>query len=131
MNEWVTRSNGSVVAVSIQYRLGLLGFLASTNGAVNGTLTPNVGLLDQRFALEWVRDNIAAFGGDPGRVTISVSAPQPLVDIIILTLQPLCRVRAREADPSSITSSPTAASRTRLSTLPFVLPTLRSNFPLA
>lgn len=51
-----------VIVVGIQYRLGLLGFLHVDHG--------NVGLLDQIAALRWVRDNIAAFGGDPGNVTI-------------------------------------------------------------
>jgi para-nitrobenzyl esterase len=55
-----------VVLVSIAYRLGAFGYLApDAPGA-----TANAGLLDQIAALEWVRDNIAAFGGDPGRVTI-------------------------------------------------------------
>jgi para-nitrobenzyl esterase len=53
-----------VVLVSINYRLGVYGF-ALVPGA-----PPNRGLLDQIAALEWVRDNIAAFGGDPGNVTI-------------------------------------------------------------
>lgn len=55
-----------VVLVSIAYRLGAFGYLApDAPGA-----TANAGLLDQIAALEWVRDNIAAFGGDPDRVTI-------------------------------------------------------------
>jgi len=66
-----TAGNGDVIVVNINYRLGALGFLsgvkdAKTGEAVNG----NFGILDQIAALEWVRDNIAAFGGDPDKVTI-------------------------------------------------------------
>ncbi|MET7770656.1 carboxylesterase family protein [Nocardia sp. NPDC005366] len=53
-----------VVLVAINYRLGAEGFLFLDDGVAN------VGLLDQISALEWVRDNIAAFGGDPGNVTV-------------------------------------------------------------
>ena len=52
MNDWIPQSNGSLVAVSIQYRLGLLGFLASAEISNNGDL--NAGLLDQRAALNWI-----------------------------------------------------------------------------
>ena len=54
------------VVVTINYRLGALGFLVIDDPSC----TANVGLLDQVAALEWVRDNIGAFGGDPGNVTI-------------------------------------------------------------
>jgi len=53
-----------VVCVTINYRLGCEGFLLLDDAA------PNRGLLDQIAALEWVQENIAAFGGDPGQVTI-------------------------------------------------------------
>ncbi len=53
-----------IVLVSVQYRLGAAGF-AVLDGA-----PANRGLLDQVFALQWVRDNVAAFGGDPGAVTL-------------------------------------------------------------
>lgn len=59
-----TFARDGVVAVSVNYRLGVDGF-ARLSGAPD-----NRGLLDQIAALEWVRDNIAAFGGDPTRVTI-------------------------------------------------------------
>jgi para-nitrobenzyl esterase len=59
-----------VVVVTTSYRLGPLGFFHHPALAGEGSPAANQGLLDQRRALEWVRDNIEAFGGDPGAVTI-------------------------------------------------------------
>ncbi len=67
---WLAK-RGNAVVVTINYRLGLLGFLnlyEVTGGRIPAT--GNEGLLDQIAALRWVKDNIAAFGGDPGNVTI-------------------------------------------------------------
>lgn len=64
----VREAGGQVVAVAIQYRLGLFGFLAGQEVRNNGAL--NAGLLDQRFALQWVQRHISKFGGDPKKVTI-------------------------------------------------------------
>lgn len=62
---------GDVVVVSLNHRLGALGYLdLSTLGGEPFATSANVGMLDIVAALEWVRDNVAAFGGDPGRVTI-------------------------------------------------------------
>ena len=60
-----------VVVVSVNYRVGALGFLdlREHGGDQIGAVT-NVGLRDQLLALEWVRDNVASFGGDPQRITI-------------------------------------------------------------
>ncbi len=61
------------VVVNMGYRLGVFGFFADEELQAEsqyGT-TGNYGLLDQIKALEWVRDNISAFGGDPGNVTLS------------------------------------------------------------
>ena len=63
-----------VIIVAPNYRLGPLGFLVHSALAAedpNHSVSGNYGLLDQRKALEWVRDNIAAFGGDPNNVTIA------------------------------------------------------------
>src|SRR5262245_31230804 len=61
---------GDVVVVSINYRLGALGFLHLAELSGDYASSGNLGILDQIAALEWVRDNIAAFGGDPDNVTI-------------------------------------------------------------
>ncbi|MBE0609861.1 MAG: carboxylesterase/lipase family protein [Dehalococcoidia bacterium] len=61
---------GDVVVVTINYRLGALGYLWLGDHLPEAGLTANAGQLDQIAALEWVRDNIATFGGDPGNVTI-------------------------------------------------------------
>ena len=61
-----------VVAVTINYRLGALGFLAHPALASRpGGPSGNYGLMDQQAALRWVRDNIARFGGSPHNVTIA------------------------------------------------------------
>jgi len=62
---------GDVVVVSLNHRVGAVGFLnlASVGGAKYAA-SANVGMLDIVAALEWVRDNIANFGGDPGNVTV-------------------------------------------------------------
>jgi len=62
---------GDLVFVSVNHRLGPFGFLdLSQLGGAKYGLSGNVGQLDLVTALEWVRDNISAFGGDPGNVTI-------------------------------------------------------------
>jgi len=63
--------HGDVVVVSVNYRLGAFGFLHLDEiFGKEFSGSGNAGILDQVCALEWVRDNIAAFGGDPDHVTI-------------------------------------------------------------
>jgi para-nitrobenzyl esterase len=62
---------GDVVVVTVQYRLGVLGFLDFSDiGGEDFAGGGNAALLDVIQALEWVRDNVLAFGGDPGNVTV-------------------------------------------------------------
>ncbi|KDN49778.1 hypothetical protein RSAG8_01843, partial [Rhizoctonia solani AG-8 WAC10335] len=66
--DMIQASNNSFVAVIIQYRLGMFGFLPGSEVKKNGTL--NAGLLDMQFALKWTQQNINLFGGDPDQVTL-------------------------------------------------------------
>jgi len=63
-------SRGDIIVVTVNYRLGAMGFLAHPALGPPGAVG-NYGLADQQAALRWVRDNIAAFGGDPDKVTIA------------------------------------------------------------
>ncbi|XP_049623167.1 neuroligin-3 isoform X1 [Suncus etruscus] len=62
----VLASYGNVIVITLNYRVGVLGFLSTGDQAAKG----NYGLLDQIQALRWVSENIAFFGGDPHRITV-------------------------------------------------------------
>ena len=55
-----------VILVTVNYRLGILGFLSLGDDVITG----NMGLKDQSLAMNWVQDHISRFGGDPNQVTI-------------------------------------------------------------
>ena len=81
-----------VVVVSFNYRVGIFGFLAHPELAAesDASVSGNYGLLDQIAALQWVRENIEAYGGDPSRVvTAGVSAGSAA--IALLMTSPLAR----------------------------------------
>ncbi|XP_012939630.1 neuroligin-2 [Aplysia californica] len=81
-----------VIVVTINYRLDLFGFLSTADSVIPG----NFGMLDQVLAMEWVRDNIAAFGGDPNDVTLAgESAGASSVSLHLLS--PLSRGKFHKA----------------------------------
>ena len=105
-----------VIVVNMGYRLGVFGFYADDElikESPNGT-TGNYGLLDQIAALEWVRDNISSFGGDPGNITLSgESAGSACVSA--LCTSPLAKgLFKRVLMESSTVSSPQPAHSFRL-----------------
>eukprot|EP00058_Branchiostoma_floridae_P021065 XP_002606555.1 hypothetical protein BRAFLDRAFT_247407 [Branchiostoma floridae] len=63
--EWLA-AVGSVIVVTVNYRLSVFGFLSTGDRTAPG----NYGLMDQRAAIQWVKDNINNFGGDPDRITL-------------------------------------------------------------
>ncbi len=78
---------GGIVVVTIAYRLGVLGWVNFGEALGLPMIPSNLGLRDQIAALEWVRDNIAAFGGDPGRVTLGGQSAGSLAVSLLM----LCR----------------------------------------
>jgi para-nitrobenzyl esterase len=81
-----------IVVVAIEYRLGAFGFLATPQLTAESAhrSSGNYGLLDQIAALKWVRNNVAAFGGDPDNVTIGGQSAGAM-DIAQLMRSPLAR----------------------------------------
>lgn len=105
-----------ILVVNFAYRLGIFGFFADEEleaESPNGT-TGNYGLLDQIMALQWIRDNIESFGGDPDNVTIAgESAGSACVSA--LCTSPLARGLFRRAvGESSTVTSPKPAHSFRL-----------------
>ena len=81
-----------IVYVSLEYRLGPLGFLAHPEASKESPdgISGNYGIYDQICALQWIHDNIAAFGGDPGKVTICGESAGG-ISVSILCASPLCK----------------------------------------
>ena len=87
-----TLAQTGVVVVSLNYRLGAFGFFADSalDSETGKGVSGNYGNLDQIAALAWVRRNVGAFGGDPGRVTIAGQSSGS-EDVCILMASPLAR----------------------------------------
>lgn len=95
-----------VIVVNMAYRLGVFGYFADAELAAeseHGT-TGNYGLLDQIKALEWVRENIAAFGGDPGNVTLAGESAGS-ASVSALCTSPLAKGLFRRAIMESSTTA--------------------------
>ncbi|HKP16090.1 MAG TPA: carboxylesterase family protein, partial [Gemmatimonadaceae bacterium] len=79
-----------LVVVNMNYRVGALGFLAHPELTAETGSSGNYGLLDQVAALEWVRQNIANFGGDPQRVMVAGQSAGAM-SVYLLTASPMAR----------------------------------------
>jgi para-nitrobenzyl esterase len=80
---------GDIVVVSMNYRLGPLGFLNLRGLFGDARLGHNIGLLDQIAALRWVQANIACFGGDPDRVTIAGESAGGGCVLMLMQMEPV------------------------------------------
>jgi para-nitrobenzyl esterase len=103
-----------LVVVNMNYRVGALGFLAHPELSAERGVSGNYGLLDQVAALEWVRDNIAAFGGDPQRVAIAGQSAGA-ISVFLLTASPMAKGLFQraviESGPGGLASFGIGASR--------------------
>ncbi|MFD6162738.1 carboxylesterase/lipase family protein [Nocardia sp. NPDC060256] len=102
---------GDVVVVTVNYRLGVFGYLR-----LPGVSDGNLGLLDQIAALTWVRENIAAFGGDPDRVTAAGQSAGAISLVAMLSGEQgsgLFQQAVLQSTPlSMLPDTPDAAART-------------------
>jgi para-nitrobenzyl esterase len=112
--------SGDVIVVSINYRLGALGFLSlpELDAERAGVPSGNDALRDQQLALSWIKDNIAAFGGDAGNVTV-FGQSAGAVSTCVQMVSPLSRTLAKHfilesgtCDASLTTVTPTQAQAT-------------------
>jgi para-nitrobenzyl esterase len=79
-----------LVVVNMNYRVGALGFLAYPELTAESGASGNYGLMDQVAALEWVRENIGRFGGDPTRVTVAGQSAGAM-SVYLLTASPMAK----------------------------------------
>jgi para-nitrobenzyl esterase len=95
-------SKKGIIFVSINYRVGVIGFLAhpELSSESESKVSGNYGLLDQIAALKWVKDNIEAFGGDPQKVTIAGQSAGAM-SVWSLIASPLAIGLFRSAIPES------------------------------
>ncbi len=111
-----------MVSVSFNYRLGSLGFLALRSLAAEDSRhsTGNLGLLDQQAALRWVRADIAAYGGDPNRVTIygeSAGGISVCAQLVSPGADGLFQAAITESGPCTLPAQPLAGAEAQGATL--------------
>ncbi|UJR11664.1 hypothetical protein I4U23_015845 [Adineta vaga] len=93
----------NIIIALIQYRLGVLGFLATGNGPYD--IKGNYGILDQRLAITWVKDNINAFGGDPNQITLfgqSAGAQSTALHYVTNEMQPFFQRAIIQSAPMTV-----------------------------
>ncbi|PVD36866.1 hypothetical protein C0Q70_03856 [Pomacea canaliculata] len=79
-------TDGNIITVTLNYRLGAFGFLSSGDSRLPG----NYGLWDQQLAIRWVKDNIQAFGGDPNQITLGGESAGS-ISVAFQSLSPLSK----------------------------------------
>lgn len=97
-------TEGDVVVVTVNYRLGALGYLVADPDS--DAADSNCGLRDQLAALQWVRAHAAEFGGDPDRITVfgeSAGAGSTLHLCVARTPPPVCRAIVQSGEPRTLT----------------------------
>ncbi|MFL5618948.1 MAG: carboxylesterase/lipase family protein [Gemmatimonadaceae bacterium] len=103
-----------LVVVNMNYRVGALGFLAYPELTAESGVSGNYGLLDQVAALEWVRENIGRFGGDPSRVMVAGQSAGAM-SVYLLTASPMAKAlfqrAAIESGPGGLAAMGVASGR--------------------
>jgi para-nitrobenzyl esterase len=101
--------DGNVVVVTLNYRLNVFGFLAHPQLDTEGHPSANYGLMDQQFALAWVKRNIAAFGGDPANVTLFGESAGGLAVLFNMISPPAAGLFHKVILQSAVSASPQVA----------------------